>query len=259
MLELLLGVDHRPKCGGDAGVEQVAEQEVDDEEDDLRGVEGNVDCAATDGREDGRAGEEDGSGEPDRDLGEADGADADDLAGHHLFGADGGEQDLEDARGLLLDDGAGNVHAIEHDDHVHEQEEDVDGDEAGGGVGVFACLCRVDLDGLHEGVDVGGDHALVGEALAHEHGAKGGSNGFLGADVACRAGGVGEAGTGVLAGSRGDPEIAVELFVGEHGVQRGACGAVAGRDDIDGHLAVFAVLKLGLKIGSELLVRARRW
>ena len=37
--------------------------------------------------------------------------------------ADGGEQDFEDARGLLFDDGARDVHAVEHDDHVHEEEE----------------------------------------------------------------------------------------------------------------------------------------
>ena len=106
-------------------------------------------------------------GEPDDDLCEADSADADDLAGHHLFGADGGEQHLEDARGLLFDDGAGDVHAVEQDDHVHEEEEDVGGDELEDGVGVLACLGRVDLDGLHERVDVAGDHAVVGEPLAH--------------------------------------------------------------------------------------------
>jgi len=65
---------------------------------------------------DGAGGEEQGGGEPDADLGEADGADSEDLAGHHLLGTDGGEHDFEDARCLLLDDGAGDVHAVEHDE-----------------------------------------------------------------------------------------------------------------------------------------------
>ncbi len=140
--------------------------------------------------------EQDGGEHPDADLGEADGADADDLAGHHLFRADGGEQDLEDAGGLFFDDGARDVHAVEHDDEVHEEEEDVGADEGGGGVGVLAGLGGVDFDGLHEGVDVGGDHALVGEALAHEHGAEGGGDVALGGDVAGGARGVGEGGRG---------------------------------------------------------------
>ena len=147
LLELLLGVGHGAERGGDGGVEQEAEEEVDDEEDDLRGGEGDVHGSAGRGSDQRGAGEDDSGGEPDADLGEADGADADDLAGHHLFRADGGEQDLEDAGGLFFDDGARDVHAVEHDDHVHEEEEDVGADEGGGGVGVFAGLGRIDLTG----------------------------------------------------------------------------------------------------------------
>ena len=93
--------------------------------------------------------DEEAGDDPDADLGEADGADSEDLAGHHLFGADGGEQDLEDAGGLLFNDGTGDVHAVEEDDEVHEEEEGVDAGE--GGVLVFAD----EIDGLEERVDVG--------------------------------------------------------------------------------------------------------
>ena len=73
-----------------------------------------------------KLGDDEASDDPDADLGEADGADSEDLAGHQLFGTDGGEQDLEDAGGLFLDDGTGDVHAVEEDDEVHEEEEGVD-------------------------------------------------------------------------------------------------------------------------------------
>ena len=109
LLEFLFGAGHGAERGGDAGVEDVAEQEEEDEEADLRGRDGEFDaCGEEAGFDDDRAGDD-----PDADLGETDGADSEDLAGHHLFGADGGEEDFEDARGLLFDDGAGDVHAVE--------------------------------------------------------------------------------------------------------------------------------------------------
>src|SRR5260370_1296890 len=148
LLELLLGVDHGSECGGDAGVEKIAEQKVDDEEDNLACAKRDVSVSASNGRDDSGMGENDSGREPDGDLGQAYGSNADDLSGHHLLRADGGKQDLEDARRLLFDDGARDVHPVEQDDHVHEQEEDVDGDEAGGGVGVLAGLSGVDFHRL---------------------------------------------------------------------------------------------------------------
>ena len=164
---------------------------------------------------DGAGGEEQASGEPDADLGEADGADAEDLSGHHLFGADGGEHDLEDARGLLLDDGAGDIHAVEHDDHVHEEEEDEDTDFGGLAVLAMGGLGGADVDRLEDGVGVGGDDAAVGKLLAHEDGGEGGGEGASQGVLFGRPWGKDEGGTGRprLGGcGRGcDPEVAVEV------------------------------------------------
>ena len=174
LLQLMLGVGHGPEGGGDRGVEGVAEDEIDEEIDDLRGGESDVDALAAEIGGDGTGGEEQGGGEPDADLGDADRANPEDLSGHHLLWADGGEHDLEDARSLLLDDGAGNVHAVERDDHVHEDEED--GDAHLGGLAVVAVrgVGGEDVDGLEHGVGVVGDDATVGKLLSHEDSAEGG-------------------------------------------------------------------------------------
>ena len=76
------------------------------------------------------------SDDPNADLGEADGANSQDLASHQLFRADGSEQDLEDAGGLFFNDGTGHVHTVEEDDEVHKEEEGVDAGK--GRVLVFA-------------------------------------------------------------------------------------------------------------------------
>ena len=54
---------------------------------------------------------------PDGDLRQADGAHAQQLAGQQIAGLGHGQHHLEDARGLLLDDGAGHIQTVEHDGH----------------------------------------------------------------------------------------------------------------------------------------------
>jgi hypothetical protein len=130
LLQLLLGVGHGAEGGGDGGVEEIAEQEVDEEEDDLRAGEGGVDGLASEhdagvvrrrgGRRSARWPTWVRPTEPTPMI----------LPAIISSGTDGGEQDLKDARGLLLDDGAGDVHAVEHDDQVHEEEENGDADLA---------------------------------------------------------------------------------------------------------------------------------
>ena len=73
------------------------------------------------GRGQGGAGEESCGGDPDGDLREADGADAEQLAGEQILRASDGEHDLKDARAFFFDDGARHVHAVEKDGHGHEE------------------------------------------------------------------------------------------------------------------------------------------
>ncbi len=58
-------------------------------------------------------------------------------------------------------------------------------------------------DRLEQGVDVGGDHALVGELLAHEHGAERAAEDAFGGDVGAGARLVGDVGTGGVPQARG--------------------------------------------------------
>ena len=68
----------------------------------------------------------DGAGDqPDNDLREADGAHADELAGQHVAGLHGCQHHFEDARGLFLNDGAGDIHAVDHGGHGEQQGHDV--------------------------------------------------------------------------------------------------------------------------------------
>ena len=107
------------------------------------------------------------------DLRETNRADADDFSGEQFVGLDGGEQDFKDARGFLFDDGTRDVHAIEEDDHVHEEEQPVGDAEGFDGVAALAvCADGVDDDGLHELINLRAAHAAAGERLTCEHGAQ---------------------------------------------------------------------------------------
>ncbi len=126
-----------------------------------------------------------GNGDPDADLGKTDRANADHLAGHHLGRADFGQHDFKDARGLFFNDGPRDIHPIEEDDEVHEEEEPVGADESG--IGVLAVLRgRFELDRLEEVVDLGGAHALLGEGFAREDSADGVGYAGFGDDVGLR-------------------------------------------------------------------------
>jgi hypothetical protein len=78
------------------------------------------------GRGQGGAEKQGGCRHPDGDLGETHRSHADQLSGQQIVGARDGEHDLEDARILLFDNGAGHIEAIEHDGHG-EQESHQDG------------------------------------------------------------------------------------------------------------------------------------
>jgi hypothetical protein len=137
--------------------------------------------------------------------------DADDLAGHHLRRADGGQHDLEDARGLLLDDGAGDVHAIEHDDHVHQEEEDGDTDFGGLMVLVAREASGDDLNRLQHGVGVGRDDAAMGELLAQQHGAERSGQDAPDGVLIARPGSKGKRRARARCPCRCDPEVAIQV------------------------------------------------
>ena len=102
------------------------------------------------------------------------------LCHHRLSGADGGEHDLEDALAVfLLDDGAGDVRAVEHDDQVHEEEEQANADFGGFAVHMRGTVHVDDLDRLEHGIGFGGDDAAVGELFAQEDGGNGRGEGVL--------------------------------------------------------------------------------
>ncbi len=196
--------------------------------------------------------------DPYADLGEADSANSQDLAGHHLFGADGGEQDLEDAGSLLFNDGTGHVHPVEEDDEVHQEEESVDAGE--GGVLVFAD----EIDRLEERVDVGRRHAQVAQTFASESRANALAKQGRREDVGLGFRNPFEGGPGMRRRGRSDPDVAVELAVSEPVVEEVARVGGRGRDDVDlrdplpravpvGVDMLFA-LKLGLEVGAELRI-----
>ncbi len=97
-----------------------------------------------------------------------------------------------------------------------------------------------------------GDHAFVGELLAHEDGVEGAADGVFGGDVALGARLVGEGWAGGAGGCGRDPEVAVEGLVGELAVECLAGVGAGGREDIDGHLAAAAALQFLLQIEGEL-------
>jgi hypothetical protein len=253
LLEFLLGVGHGSEGGGHAGVEQESEDEVEDEEDDLGDGDGEGHVAVGHGRGDGGGADESGGEHPDGDLGEAYGADAEDLAGHHLFGADGGEEDFKDAGGLLFDDGAGDVHAVEHDDHIHEEEED----EGDGGGGLGSVLPFLDGEGLGDGGDVAGAEAVMRELAAEQDGAECAGDGVADGSAAAGGGGVGEGevvGVGRGVGGGDDPEVAVDGFVVEFLIEDAAGVVAGGRDYVGLEFAVFGGLEFFLEVEGEVRV-----
>jgi hypothetical protein len=96
-----------------------------------------------------KARRDDGCGgyDPDEDLGEADQADADELAGEHVAGLRNREHDLEDARGFLLNDGAGDVQAIHDGGHGEQDGHDVALVEGCDGVALDYGAIFLDLKG----------------------------------------------------------------------------------------------------------------
>ena len=124
-MQFLLGFAGGSETGEERAVEQIAEQEVDREKNGFGPREVNGVFTGEHGGGEGRDHDGRTGNEPDDDLCEADGAYTDELAGEHVAGLDGGEHDLEDAGGLLLNDGAGDVHAIDHGGHGEQQGHDV--------------------------------------------------------------------------------------------------------------------------------------
>jgi hypothetical protein len=115
LLELLFGVTGGGEPREEGAVERVSEQEIDTQQHDFH--DGNLGlCRAGHPAFDkSGTGENESEGDPDGDLGDADGSDADEFAGKHVGGFYGGKHDLKDARGFLLNDGAAHVHAVHHD------------------------------------------------------------------------------------------------------------------------------------------------
>ncbi len=238
----MFGAGHGSESGGDAGVEDVSEEEEEDEETDLRGRDGEGDVCC----EKAQLGDDEAGDDPDADLRKADGADSEDFAGHEFFGADGGEEDFEDAGGFFFDDGTRDVHSVEEDDEVHEEEERVDTGEGG----VF--VETDEIDGLEERFDFGGGHAEVAETLAGERGADSGAEKIWGEDVGFGFGDPFEGGASVWGWGRSDPDVAVELAVLEGVVEGGAGVGVGRRDDVNFADAVFAAFELGFEVAAKL-------
>ena len=118
-----------------------------------------------------------GDGDPDGDLRKANRPHADHLAGQHFARLDRREQDLEDARGLLFDDGARHVHPVEQDDEVHQEEH---------GVGAAERALRVgglQIDGRQQCANVARDHAGMHQPLTGKRAADGIGDAVLGDDV----------------------------------------------------------------------------
>jgi len=90
-----------PRAAADARVDQKSEDEIDDEEEDLRGADGKRGLRRSGLVARGVAPRNGSSEHPYCDLSHAYRADAENLAGEHLVGLDGRKHNLEDA-GLVF-------------------------------------------------------------------------------------------------------------------------------------------------------------
>ena len=101
--------------------------------------------------------------QPDGDLRQPDGAHADQLARQHVAGLGDRQHHFEDARGLFLDDGAGDVHAVNHGRHRKQNGHDVALPERGRGIALHDAAVFLHLEGLQmHAID-----QLVGVVVRH--------------------------------------------------------------------------------------------
>src|SRR5471030_778435 len=98
LLQFLLRVGHGAERGGNGGVNEEAEEEVDDEEKDLVQADGSMSAAAQEAAQ-AAVGDKKGSEHPDTGLGKANRADTKNFSSEKLFRLDCGEQNLKDAAG----------------------------------------------------------------------------------------------------------------------------------------------------------------
>ena len=94
--------------------------------------------------------------------------DADQLAREHVSRACNGEHHFEDARCLLLDDGAGHVHAVDHGRHGEEDGHDVAFPEGCFGItfddaAVLFHLVGFKRNAVDEGICIGMIHSTAGQ------------------------------------------------------------------------------------------------